>query len=831
MPYQKLMLTLMLTGALLLTGQGHSSAAPTAQAELPPAPIINDEGGPKRLVGGLDYTDFSIPVTMQDPAPALLDMATIIQGDKTQFAPVESQILGTMTAPVSPPPLRYAFDLPIEPTATLLDVDNDGETDTGVQIFWLIVSANINGGSHLEQLDQASDTTSYLTDPVTGNLTQGNLLVYAPDDQQGFPNGFGDDGILFTADDPAVGLPQGYTVVHFGPDGFTFDRAAEATLDLLANLESASPDFSQQGLVESFNSLIDHLALRYSFTDLRKLDWEAIRTEYLPQVEEAEQLFATDPTASGALYGHLLHRLAQGVRDAHVVSVFRDAAYMQAFLAAQALNNQTIATNLGANTVELSDGRIIVSDVLTGSPAAAAGWTLGTEIVAVNGTPVADYLPTVIYNEPLGTDEGQRLAQVNNLLKFRGAAGADPVAAVTIDAILPGITATQTFTLTPGQYTLPDRLASLVQHTMSIEYHLAPTYGYLTWNGFTEPDVNMAVLRQFLKEVKSATNPIGGIILDLRGNGGGWDMLYFTMASYFFNAEQPVAMHWIDMDAFDPNVGEIVRKVPPAYLLSAPDPDLYYGGPLVLLVDQKCASSCEFFTQFLQTNDRATVVGQHASEGAGGPINRVAMPFGITFQYTKGRSYFASTDELNLEAKGVVPDVRVPVTLESVAAVLAGGDPVLDAGVATINDLVGAAYASTLVLTPTTAALAPNFTAIYPEGWNASTTGTISGFTAPDQRGLLSYDSPAATDLAAALAAAQITDPAAAPIATHTANGVEWSIYVGPNRPPFTYRSAVAQVDGKWRVITVAGSAAIIDAVVEALLYPAIDAYVPGPGN
>ena len=113
---------------------------------------------------------------------------------------------------------------------------------------------------------------------------------------------------------------------------------------------------------------------------------------------------------------------------------------------------------------------------------------------------------------------------------------------------------------------------------------------------------------------------------------------------------------------------------------SAPQPDLYWGGPVVVLVDQNCASSCEFFTQFLQTNDRVTVVGQYATSGAGAPINRVAMPYGIIFQYTKGRAYFAGTDEMNLEAKGVVPDVRVPVTEESAAALVAGEDPVLAAG-------------------------------------------------------------------------------------------------------------------------------------------------------
>ena len=189
--HRRITFVLILALALLLAGTGHSTAAPAAQADLPPAPIVDDEGGPKRLTGSLDYTDFAIRIIMQNPAPALIDMVHVVQGDQTQFAPVASQILGRMTAPVFPPPLRYAFDLPAEPTATLLDVDNDGATDTGVQIFKLIVSANLNGLSHLEQLDQASDTVSYLTDPVTGAITEGNLLVYAPDDQQGFPSGFG----------------------------------------------------------------------------------------------------------------------------------------------------------------------------------------------------------------------------------------------------------------------------------------------------------------------------------------------------------------------------------------------------------------------------------------------------------------------------------------------------------------------------------------------------------------------------------------------------------------------------------------------------------------
>ena len=83
-----------------------------AASNLPPAEIASDAGGPTRLVGSLDYADFAIPIMLQDAAPALIDMVHVVQGDPTQFAPFESQILGYLTAPVVPPPLKYAFELP-----------------------------------------------------------------------------------------------------------------------------------------------------------------------------------------------------------------------------------------------------------------------------------------------------------------------------------------------------------------------------------------------------------------------------------------------------------------------------------------------------------------------------------------------------------------------------------------------------------------------------------------------------------------------------------------------------------------------------------------------
>jgi len=815
------LILLAMLAALLLSACGTQNVVPeqvqaptTDQNTAPPqADNTEDDGGPVRLVGSINYTDFSIPMVMESPSPALLDMVYIVQGDNTKWAPMESQILGKMTSPVSPPPLSYTISLPREPKGTYLDVDNDGEEDQGVQIFRLAMASNINGDSYLNQLDQKADLNSYLTDPISGQITEGSLLIYAADNQQAFPTGFGDDGILFTEDDPVAPVAQGYTVVHFGPEGFTFDRSREAQLNVLEAGQAASPDFSDQGLVESYNSLIDHLSTHYSYTDLRNLDWEAIRAEYLPKVEDAEKMAADQPEVGIGMFAYALHTMAQSIRDAHVFAAITDPAHIVAYAISSELQNQPIATNIGANTVELDDGRIIITDVIPESPAAKAGLVFGTEVVSVNGKPVEEVIPTVVYNKNVGTETAQRLYQVANLLKFPAPDEDGNVADVTIEVKLPDTDAVQSLTLTPGEYMLPDPLAR-EEHEMPISYRLDPTYGYLTWENFETPVVMMAVQEKFLSEAKETNQQ--GVILDLRGNGGGWDNLYFTMASYFFNEENPVSMHWLDEDVYDSEIGDLVRSAPDEHLLSAPRPELYFDGDVVILVDNNCASSCEFFTQFLQYNNRATVVAQYPTEGAGGSINRVNMPYGIIFQYTKGRYYFAGTDELNLEAKGVTPDVKVPVTEETEMAKRQGGDPVLDAGIATLNksafqnlELQSATYADGVI------------TSVAPVGWTYNS--SIQGYASPDSQSLISLiyaeklDGVTDPDQIAAAILPEVNK-----IGEIEAKSGVWSVYAMDGKSIlFT-----ANIDGKPFIGQMnAPDADSLATLVEVLLQPALDAF------
>ncbi|MGL4647782.1 MAG: hypothetical protein ACRC1H_00130, partial [Caldilineaceae bacterium] len=297
--------------ALLLLAMQTSSLLAAAPALPPRAPAptplsqeSEDEGGPIVIVGEAVYGNDEISITGQEPVVALIDMSGFVEGDTANFAPVEGQILGQLTSPLVSP-TSYRIALPIRPSGGLIDVDNDGEGDAGLQIFRLALVSNLNGGSWLEQLDQWGYLNSYLVDGE-GEITVGSFLLFAEDDQQGFPSAKGDDGLLFTADDPIAPLAPGYTIARLDADGnVTFDRSAEGRMDILEEVGAAYPDLSDMGILESYDALIEVLKDEYVYTELRELDWDELRATWLPDVEAADA--AGDITA----YAVALRRLAQ----------------------------------------------------------------------------------------------------------------------------------------------------------------------------------------------------------------------------------------------------------------------------------------------------------------------------------------------------------------------------------------------------------------------------------------------------------------------------------------------------------------------------------------
>jgi C-terminal processing protease CtpA/Prc len=83
----------------------------------------------------------------------------------------------------------------------------------------------------------------------------------------------------------------------------------------------------------------------------------------------------------------------------------------------------------------------------------------------------------------------------------------------------------------------------------------------------------------------------------------------------------------------------------------------------------------------MTVDDRAQVIGQYPTAGAGGSVEDFVMPEGISVRITTGRAVDADGN-IHIEGTGVVPTTRVPVTEENVIAQYQDGtDAVLDAAV------------------------------------------------------------------------------------------------------------------------------------------------------
>lgn len=627
------------------------------------APILNDEGGVVSITGVITYTNPFFTLGVAAPLVILEDQAGFVDRNETFLMPVESQTLGQITSDFLTSPFSYSIALPIEPQGTLRDVDHDGKEESGVQVFAIAYWNNVFGDPFLEERDLGGGgwSTAYASTRISEEaetereIVGGKFLVYAPDDQQGFPSGFGEDGLLFTEDDPIVILPQGYTVVDMDTDPFTFDRSRHQKIDLVEPEGAALVDYSDLSYTEAFDALVDQLRLEYAFTEYKGIDWDALQEEFRPRFETA------DRRHSNTLYRQALRDFAWSIPDGHVSGPFIREEFQNA-----------AGGGIGIAIRELDDGRVLVNFLLDDSPAARAGLEFGAEIVAINGIDITEYISdTVSYFGPYSTIHDQRLDQ--QLFATRFPVGTE----VEVTFLNPGSSTIQTTQLVASPEV--DSFNFWLQDSdrdgfeLPVEYQVLDSgFGYAQIFSFADNDLLTVQLWERMIQAMN-DNDVPAIIVDMRQNGGGRGFLADQMAAYFFDEQLVTGRTAV----YDKDRGEFYFDPRGEQHFYLPAEELRYHGDLVVLVGADCASACEFFSYDLTLQDRAVVVGHTPTAGLGGSIDRVAMPDDEEFTFTQGRA--VDTDgNIHIEGIGVVPDIRVPV---DEAAVFSDGDPVLEAAV------------------------------------------------------------------------------------------------------------------------------------------------------
>jgi len=415
--------------------------------------------------------------------------------------------------------------------------------------------------------------------------------------------------------------------------------ALPATIVLVANAPQAPaspplatwPAFAEalsaKSRLDLFEKVWQIINRDYYDPSFNGVDWKAVRERYQPRVEAA--------TSDGEFY-LVLREMVGELHDAHT-RFFSPGERER--------RRKREAVSAGVHVYEV-EGEIVVAGVEPGSEAARAGVTDGMVVRTIHGKLAADRVAEV--RAEVGTSSSERATA---LLTYGRLLLGEPDSTLRL-----GLVRADGSRL---DVTLPRRLVS---DATKVDAHLLPSgLGYIKFNRFIPPAASE--VRHALKGLRKAP----GLIIDLRGNGGGDLSETARIAGYLFARKTPIARivtRTGKPPAFFMGLAHVPNEfsaVPPGRTGGA-----IYAGPVAVLVNEGTGSGAELFSAALQENFRATIVGRQTCGCVLGILHQRKLKGGGELDVSEVG--FTTTQERRLEGVGVIPDKPVPLTLADLRA-------------------------------------------------------------------------------------------------------------------------------------------------------------------
>jgi carboxyl-terminal processing protease len=291
--------------------------------------------------------------------------------------------------------------------------------------------------------------------------------------------------------------------------------------------------------------------------------------------------------------------------------------------------NEDISGNFSGVGMEVGmrNNLLTIISPLAGTPAEKAGLLAGDAILEISGTST----------ERMGVDEAVRL--------IRGEEGT----VVTLTIYREGDREPRTVPVTRATIEIPT-----VKTEIKDGVYILTLYSF---NALAEEKFE-AALRDYSKS--QATK----LIVDLRGNPGGYLQSAVSIASYFMPAGKVVLRE----NFGDERAEEVYRSFGRTIKTFTPK-------EIVVMIDGGSASASEILAGALQEQGYATVLGQ-PSFGKGSVQELVPLPGGSSLKVTIAR--WLTPNGTSISNGGLTPDILVPRTVEDREA---NRDPQLEAAI------------------------------------------------------------------------------------------------------------------------------------------------------
>ena len=383
------------------------------------------------------------------------------------------------------------------------------------------------------------------------------------------------------------------------------------------HLVSAQTESAREIRQKTFEKIWQTVNEKYFDPKFGGVDWRAARERYAPQVADAK---------NDAEFYELMKTMLGELKVSHLEILTPDVL----------AKLKAVGATTGLTLREI-ENQVVITDLAENSAAAKADLKTGFVITKINGEAVKnlDDAKHRLYGEPNTT---LRVSYLNDKDEENET----------------------TLTRTPlSENDQQDLGGGLRLYAQFESKRLGGNIGYLHFTYFL-PFLNPRIAAA-IESFKDAP----GIIVDLRGNGGGEDSVALKMANMLFDKKtQLMIMKTRKRDDF------YYRAKP------AKNP---YPGKIVILIDEHSGSASEQIAAALQEAGRAFIVGKQ-SKGADLDATSVALPIKALFLYAYGQP--RTSKGVVIEGRGVIPGEEGSLTRKEV---LAGRDAQLDAAIDYMN--------------------------------------------------------------------------------------------------------------------------------------------------